>query len=98
MVHRYQRNGRWDEEDIWIKLGKKGDQPSSVTGMETARTILAYSVVVARRDRALATEPGLLTPELRSNQASQRTPRKKMKLGTTKNHAANRDGRPRADD
>ncbi|MBX3421319.1 MAG: carboxypeptidase regulatory-like domain-containing protein [Pirellulaceae bacterium] len=57
-------NGRWDEEDIWLKLGTKGDQP--VVGDwdgDGKDDIGIFGHKWTGDDRALAVEPGMPDPQ-----------------------------------
>lgn len=57
-------NGRWDEADVWLKLGTKGDQP--VIGDwdgDGKDDVGVFGKRWIGDDRALATEPGLPDPD-----------------------------------
>lgn len=57
-------NGRWDEADIWIKLGTHGDQP--VVGdwdHDGKDDVGVFGRKWKGDERALATEPGLPDPQ-----------------------------------
>ncbi len=57
-------NGKWDEEDIWLKLGAKGDQP--VVGDwdgDGKDDIGVFGPKWPGDNRALASEPGLADPD-----------------------------------
>lgn len=59
-------NGRWDEEDIWLKLGTRGDQP--VVGDwdgDGKDDVGIFGRKWTGDDRALAYETGLPSPENR---------------------------------
>jgi hypothetical protein len=57
-------NGKWDEEDIWLKLGTKGDQPVvgdwDGDGKDDAGI---FGKKWVGDDRALAAEPGIPDPD-----------------------------------
>jgi len=93
-------NGRWDEQDIWMKLGTKQDQP--VVGDwdgDGKDDIGVFGRKWQGDERALATEPGLPDPE---NFVKAKRPKNVPRV---KNETPEqprimqpaRDGRPRAD-
>jgi serine-aspartate repeat-containing protein C/D/E len=56
-------NGRWDEQDIWLRLGARGDQP--VVGDwdgDGKEDVGIFGRKWAGDDRALSSEPGLPDP------------------------------------
>ncbi len=57
-------NGTWDDGDIWLKMGEKGDQP--VVGDwdgDGKDDVGVFGRKWAGDDRALANEPGLPDPK-----------------------------------
>jgi serine-aspartate repeat-containing protein C/D/E len=93
-------NGRWDESDIWLKLGTKGDQPVvgdwDGDGKDDAG-------VFGRKwpgdERALAAEPGLPDPDHFVNtKRPKNVPRQLDEVPETPRlMAPSREGRARAD-
>lgn len=68
-------NGRWDEEDIWIRLGKKGDQP--VVGDwdgDGKDDIGVFGRKWPGDDRAVALGAGLPDPENRQRVIAKNVP------------------------
>ncbi|MCC7336145.1 MAG: carboxypeptidase regulatory-like domain-containing protein [Pirellulaceae bacterium] len=68
-------NGRWDESDIWLRLGKKGDQP--VIGDwdgDGKDDVGIFGQKWQGDDRAIASEPGLPDPQNRGRVAAKNVP------------------------
>lgn len=68
-------NGRWDENDIWLRLGKKGDQP--VIGDwdgDGKDDVGIFGKKWQGDDRAIAAEPGLPDPQNRRRVAAKNVP------------------------
>lgn len=68
-------NGRWDENDIWLRLGKKGDQP--VIGDwdgDGKDDVGIFGQKWQGDDRAIASEPGLPDPQNRGRVAAKNVP------------------------
>jgi len=93
-------NGRWDEEDIWLKLGSKKDQPVVGDWDGDGKDDIG---VFGRRwqgdDRAVATEPGMPDPQnFVQTKRPKNVPRKKDETPETPRiMQPARDGRARAD-
>ncbi len=59
-------NGMWDDGDIWLKMGDKGDQPVAGDWDGDGKDDVGiFGRKWAGDDRALAAEPGLPDPENR---------------------------------
>lgn len=68
-------NGRWDENDIWLRLGKKGDQP--VIGDwdgDGKDDVGIFGQKWQGDERAIASEPGLPDPQNRGQVVAKNVP------------------------
>jgi protocatechuate 3,4-dioxygenase beta subunit len=93
-------NGRWDEQDIWLKLGSKQDQP--VVGDwdgDGKEDIGVFGRKWQGDERALAHEPGMPDPQnfVRTERPKNMPRHKDETPDTPRIMQPARDGRPRAD-
>ncbi len=68
-------NGMWDEGDIWLKMGEKGDQPVAGDWDGDGKDDVGiFGRKWAGDDRALAAEPGLPDPDNRRRVKAKNVP------------------------
>jgi serine-aspartate repeat-containing protein C/D/E len=93
-------NGKWDEQDIWLKLGSKGDQP--IVGDwdgDGKDDIGVFGPRWPGDDRAIGTEPGMPDPEnFVKSRRPKNVPRSKEETpDSPRIMLPSRQGQPRAD-